>query len=182
MEIYVRPDRRNSDVSRAMLTGIRMSIKKRLDNAAAEGWKAAKKEIETKLDRPTPFTQRAAHYTKSKLGSLQAVVALRERQAEYLAPSIEGGAYTGNLRGKMKPVPFTSTENRYGNMPGGLTKRPNSFSTRRSGIGGKSYVGLKRGRNTRLVGIWTRRNTFAKKMDFYGPVRSAAAAGFRAAM
>ncbi len=82
------------------------------------------------LDRPIPFTQRGLKHTRATASKLQASVFMLPRQASYMVYQVEGGSTSG-----AKPYPIRASEDAYGNLPKGATKRNRAFTiTSRDGL------------------------------------------------
>lgn len=93
-----------------------------LTAVARKGAEAERASISRDLDRPTPFTLRGVATKGASKRDLEAAVFLKPIQAEYLAPSIEGGPQLlGTKRGILDPV--NAQLNRYGNLPRNLIAR-----------------------------------------------------------
>lgn len=179
VNINVTPDntRNASSISEAKKIARKAMVGK-LSKAAYDGWYAFGKELRQKVDRPTPFTLKAARYKKAKLSVLQAEVFLNPIQEKYLSPIIEGRSYQGELLGKWRPVPFDIAKNKYGNLRANLSKRDKYFSSKRNNRG-KKYLGrrLSKGK-TKLIARWVKNSSHDKVIDFYGIVEGAAKRSF----
>lgn len=73
-------------------------------------------EMESELDRPTPFTVKSVAVRGARKTNLVATVFIRPVAAQYLEPFVEGGPhFLGGKRGLLGPrnVPL----NAYGNLP-----------------------------------------------------------------
>lgn len=82
------------------------------------------------IDRPIPFTQRGLKYTRASASKLQASVFMLPRQAAYMVYQVEGGSTSG-----AKPYPIRASEDAYGNLPKGATKKAKAFTiTSRDGL------------------------------------------------
>ncbi len=97
----------------------------------AEGVQAAETDEENRtFDNPTPFTQRAFAKTPATKKRLVATVFIKDAQANYLAPYVDGGdRFLGAKKGMLAPV--GQKTNQYGNLPRNtlarLKGKPNVF-------------------------------------------------------
>jgi hypothetical protein len=135
---------------------------------------ASKELIRLSVDRPTPFTKNATgRQVRTEAGRVQGRVYLKNIQADYLAPMIDGLP-----SGVSKPVPFTATANQYGNLARGLTKRATARSFR--GREGKDFVQVGRGRKSRLVAVWSERRRYSRMLPWSAKVGQAGEDAMRA--
>lgn len=92
---------------------------------------AEEKELDRKLDAPTPFTKRGVYHLRASKRKLVTEIGFKRIQAEYLRLQIRGGIR--RPRSKALPVPVGARRNKYGNMPRGYLKRelakPTVFAT-----------------------------------------------------
>lgn len=91
--------------------------------------KEMSKQLDKKLDRPTPFTKRGFLVDKSKKTKLVGTLFLKDVVADYLQYQIDGGV---RINSKMIPVPNIKNAklNKYGNIIGkktGLIKKKTQF-------------------------------------------------------
>jgi len=100
--------------------------------------KNREKDLERKLDRPTPFTKRGFYVRRATKRRWEAETGLKRVQAEYLKLNITGGSRKPKRRAIV--VPKGTRLNKYGNMPKGSLRRilgrSNTFSGKVAGIGG----------------------------------------------
>lgn len=105
------------------------AIARALTRTAQDAQKEATRQLETKLDRPTPFTKRAIAYDRATKQRLVATVLVKPIQAAYLKWLIEGG--TRPTQGTGTGIPTKAARlNQYGNIPnrkGGLIKGKKQF-------------------------------------------------------
>lgn len=78
-------------------------------------------EMRNVLDRPNRFTENAVYSTVATKQQLQAVVGIKDRQAEYLQYQVEGG--TRRPKNIALRLPTVVELNEYGNVPTGLIKQ-----------------------------------------------------------
>lgn len=91
--------------------------------------KEMSKQLDKKLDRPTPFTKRGFLVDKSKKTKLVGTLFLKDVVADYLQYQVDGGIRSNN---KLIPVPNVQNAklNKYGNIIGkktGLVKKKTQF-------------------------------------------------------
>jgi hypothetical protein len=143
----------------------RLKTAEHLTVMAARVRKAEQSEMIKSLDRPTPFTVRGVIYTPAKPRTLTATVYIRPLQAKYLIHQVEGRPGL-----TAKPVPSSTTANKYGNLPRRASKRKGVYSIR--GRSGKRYIVQRRSkRKSILIATWSTRRKYIKgKFDFYGVV------------
>lgn len=145
---------------------VRKALKNSIWTAAGDGVKASNREIAIKVDRPTRFTKTATGRLVLSSGpKVGGKVYIKQIQAKYLQPMIDG--MTVN---KKKPIPFKAIQNRYGNMPRGFTKRANVSGAK---INGKSFVVTKRGGKSEIVGVWSERRRYQKRINWRPAVDAA---------
>ena len=113
-------------VERMMRTAtkqVRYSAALALSEAAEDYQKVATVLMRQTIDRPIPFTQRGLKHTRATASKLQASVFMLPRQAAYMVYQVEGGTTSG-----AKPYPIRASEDAYGNLPKGATKRNRAFT------------------------------------------------------
>lgn len=173
VNINVTPDNtRNASSIREAKMLAKKAIVGKLSKAAYDGWYAFGKDLRQKIDKPVPFTVKAAQYRKAKLSLLKAEVLINPIQAEYLAPIIEGRAYRGKELGKWKPVPFDSAKNSYGNLRANLSKKDKYFSSKRKSRGKKYFGSRLTGKKPKLIARWVRNSYHNKSLDFFLTVKN----------
>lgn len=100
------------------------------------------------FDTPTPFTQNAIRTVRATKSRPIATVAIKDIQAEYLAPYVDGGdRWLGKKRGMLAPRAVGL--NQYGNLPknklAALRAKPNV------------YIGPLKTKSGRIInGVWQR--------------------------
>lgn len=105
----------------------------------------------SRIDRPTPFTQRAVAVRPARKTALEAVVYLRPAQAKYLAVEELGGVVQASGGHRSIPVPVRVGLNRYGGIGRGRLARLIAAGQRRS----KSKPGrVFAGRVNGHLGVW----------------------------
>ena len=110
------------------------------------------KQTIKKLDRPTPFTQKAFHVNKAKGTKASGSLVIKDKQAEYLQYVIDGGLRDES---RMIPIPYTPNArlNKYGNIIGkrtGLIKKKTQFIGTIKGITGV-WERYNKGKNVKLI-------------------------------
>jgi len=115
---------------------------------------AWQQEMQTKLDKPTPFTVNSVAVTPARKDNRTAVVYIRDIAAQYLEPFVDGGThFLGGKQGLLTPKDIKT--NAYGNIPrnalSALKGRPDIF------IG---KVETKDGQS--INGVWQRVNVNTK--------------------
>ena len=106
-----------------------------LNATAGKVAEAAGDLLTRRLDRPTPFTQRAFAVRRSSRATLAASVFAKDAQAAYLTFAESGGERAPKKRANV--IPAGLRLNSFGNMPRGAIKRalarPDVFSGRPKG-------------------------------------------------
>lgn len=92
-----------------------------LNDTAVAIERDAARDLEQRLDRPTPFTRRGLLVLRSSKARLWADVLFRDAQAAYLVWAERGGERGPKRRAI--PVPVNLRRNAYGNMARGAVKR-----------------------------------------------------------
>lgn len=110
------------------------------------------KQTIKKLDRPTPFTQKAFHVNKAKGTKASGSLVIRDKQAEYLQYVIDGGLRDES---RMIPIPYKPNArlNKYGNIIGkrtGLIKKKTQFIGTIKNITGV-WERYNKGKNVKLI-------------------------------
>lgn len=105
----------------------------------------------SRIDRPTPFTQRALAIKPARKSALEAVVYLRPAQARYLATEEFGGVVKADAGHRSIPVPVRVGLNRYGGIGRGrLAKLIAAGQKRAKSRPGRVFAGRVRGH----LGVW----------------------------
>ena len=109
-----------------------------INNTLFDLKKEMAKQMDKKLDRPTPFTKRGFFINKAKKNLLVGVLLMKDIVANYMQFQIEGGTRT---TGKQIPVPYKPNArlNKFGNIIGkrtGLIKKNTQFIGNVSGTEG----------------------------------------------
>ena len=124
---------KTASVERMMRTAtkqVRYAAALALSEAAEDYQKVATVLMRQTIDRPIPFTQRGLRHTRASASKLQASVYMLPRQASYMVYQVEGGSTSG-----AKPYPIRASEDAYGNLPKGATKKAKAFTiTSRDGL------------------------------------------------
>lgn len=157
--------------NRRVIQLMRRQIRNSVWEATSKGVAAWKNEVFTRTDRPTPFSLNSAGRQVRTAGSVcLGKVFIKPIQAKYMALLIDGGQSS-----ELKPVPFDSVKNRYGNLPRRFTKAKSVQTIRRRG--GMSDLILKgSGRNMVPVGVWSKRRNYRSVLRWPDKVYSAVSA------
>lgn len=126
---------KTASVERMMRTAtkqVRYAAALALSDAAEDYQKVATVLMRQTIDRPIPFTQRGLRHTRANVSKLQATVYMLPRQAAYMVYQVEGGSTSG-----AKPYPIRASEDAYGNLPKGATKRAKALTVVSRGDGEK---------------------------------------------
>mgnify|MGYP003110665948 FL=1 len=137
-----------------------------INNTLFDLKKEMAKQMDKKLDRPTPFTKRGFFINKAKKNLLVGVLLMKDIVANYMQFQIEGGTRT---TGKQIPVPYKPNArlNKFGNIIGkrtGLIKKSTQFIGNVSGTEGvyeRTKDGLK------LIIGFERSVTYRPRFPFY---------------
>jgi hypothetical protein len=161
------------------------------------------------FDRPTSFTTQGFYTTPSRKDNLQAVVGVKDKQAEYMAYQIKGGRRSPKR--KALRLPSVVELNAHGNLPAGLIrqlvarakagKRATAGQGKRFGVStkldlfyGEPGDGRPAGIYKRVVVSATRHQLvpvvvmpkrsaqYDRRFDFYGTADKAVRAAFPAAL
>lgn len=137
-----------------------------INNTLFDLKKEMAKQMDKKLDRPTPFTKRGFFINKAKKNLLIGVLLMKDIVANYMQYQIEGGTRT---TGKQIPVPYKPNArlNKFGNIIGkrtGLIKKNTQFIGNVSGTEGV-YERTKQG--LKLIIGFERSVTYRPRFPFY---------------
>jgi hypothetical protein len=124
------------------------------------------KQMDKKLDRPTPFTKRGFFINKAKKNLLIGVLLMKDIVANYMQYQIEGGT---RATGKQIPVPYKPNArlNKFGNIIGkrtGLIKKSTQFIGNINGTEGV-YERTKQG--LKLIIGFERSVNYRPRFPFY---------------
>ena len=117
------------------------------------------KQLDKKLDRPTPFTKRGFFVNKAKKSLLVGILIMKDVVANYMQFQVDGGIRADS---KFIPIPFVPNArlNKFGNIIGkrtGLIKKQTQF------------IGTVKG----TTGVWERTNRNQKVKLIIGFEKSA---------
>lgn len=120
IRIDIRPDLRG--IHRAMIAlkaeQVPFATALALNDLAAGVRGAETDAVKSTFESPTPFTERAFRIEPATKRDPVAIVAIKDIQAAYLRPYVEGGKrWLGTKKGMLKPV--NVGVNRYGNLTRG---------------------------------------------------------------
>jgi hypothetical protein len=126
-------------------------------------------DMETELDRPTPFTKGGVRYKRSNKRNLTAQVFMMPTRWGYMTYAVNGGVR--QAKGKLIAI-GVGKRNKYGNKPRAWIKRmiarPDTFWQDVDGVLGL-YQRMARGR-TKLLAITTPQASYTKRFDYLGSV------------
>lgn len=169
-------DRAFKDLEKKQLP---FAIAKSLTKTAQDVKAESERQLERKLDRPTPFTRRAFGLRRATKTRQVATVFIKDIQAEYLEYAIEGG--TRSPERKANLVPVSIRLNKYGNIPSkakgrkirALLAKPNVFQGTVRGVSG---IWERTNKNTRLKLLIRFEDTvkYKPRFNFYGLARGVA--------
>lgn len=132
-----------------------------------------KAELPSIFDKPTPFTMNSIGIKAARKSNLEAVVFVKEKQAEYLKIQETGGQ--GQPKKQAFVIPKGIGTNQYGNMPKGAFGRakakPGSFVGNVHGVGGLFFRGKPRKGSTdkpklRLLAMFTKQAEYKPRFGF----------------
>lgn len=106
-------------------------------------------EIGKTFDSPTPFTRNGLRIEVATKSNPVARVAVKDIQAEYLEPYVDGGLrYLGTKKGMLAPITKNINLNAYGNLPRNKLKQ----------LQGKPniYIGPIKTKRGVVSGVWQR--------------------------
>lgn len=123
-----------------------------LNDTAKDVKLAEERQMERKLDRPTPFTKRGVYVKRATKKSLTAWIGVKDQQAAYLKWQAGGGVRRPKRRALV--IGAGLRRNKYGNLPRNAVARalakPNTFATKKTGRGSHLAPGIyQRGRKVR---------------------------------
>jgi len=138
-----------------------------LNETAKLGQKAVQREMVKRFDRPTPFTIRGVAITRSSKRNLTASVFIKDIQAAYLLPQVEGGTYS---KGYAQPAAIRL--NKFGNIPSmrdgkkiaALLTRPDTFLATINGVNGVWQRSKRKG--LQLLIKFVQSQTYKKRFPF----------------
>jgi hypothetical protein len=137
-----------------------------INNTLFDLKKEMAKQMDKKLDRPTPFTKRGFFINKAKKNLLIGVLLMKDIVANYMQYQIEGGTRS---TGKQIPVPYKPNArlNKFGNIIGkrtGLIKKSTQFIGNVNGTEGV-YERTKQG--LKLIIGFERSVNYRPRFPFY---------------
>ena len=126
------------------------------------------KQMDKKLDRPTPFTKRGFFINKAKKNLLVGVLLMKDVVANYLQYQIDGGIRTDS---KYLPIPFVPNArlNKFGNIIGkktGLIKKNTQFIGTVKGTTGV-WERTNKGQRVKLIIGFERSANYRPRFPFY---------------
>ena len=137
-----------------------------INNTLFDLKKEMAKQMDKKLDRPTPFTKRGFFINKAKKNLLVGVLLMKDIVANYMHFQIEGGT---RQTGKRIPVPYQPNArlNKFGNIIGkktGLIKKSTQFM---GTVGGTEGVYERTKDGLKLIIGFERSVNYKPRFPFY---------------
>mgnify|MGYP000179001052 FL=1 len=137
-----------------------------INNTLFDLKKEMAKQMDKKLDRPTPFTKRGFFINKAKKNLLVGVLLMKDIVANYMHYQIEGGI---RQTGKRIPVPYQPNArlNKFGNIIGkktGLIKKSTQFM---GTVGGTEGVYERTKDGLKLIIGFERSVNYTPRFPFY---------------
>ena len=137
-----------------------------INNTLFDLKKEMAKQMDKKLDRPTPFTKRGFFINKAKKNLLVGVLLMKDIVANYMHYQIEGGT---RQTGKRIPVPYQPNArlNKFGNIIGkktGLIKKSTQFM---GTVGGTEGVYERTKDGLKLIIGFERSVNYTPRFPFY---------------
>lgn len=179
MKVNVRSniDEFNASLDKVAKKQMPYATSKAINEVAKKAKGAIEKEIKAKVDSPTAFTTKGAFisYSNKNQSPIQAIVGVKDKQAGYLKYVEEGGV--SPAKGRAKPVPTSSSKNKYGNLARGITKKVGQgkvFSgTPRGGRPGGIYqrMGTKKNPKLKMLASWHKSTQHDRRMRMGERVR-----------
>jgi len=121
-----------------------------LNTVAAAVIVGEKRQLAADVDRPTPFTLNAFGMKKARKTDLEALVFIKDIQAKYLAPMINGGRQITGKGGANTAIltPRDLPTNQYGNIP----------KAKLQALAGRKdiFIGQVKTKNGMIGGVWQR--------------------------
>ena len=139
-------------------------------------------QIPRKIDRPTPFTQRAIAFDRATKSRLYSVVRVKPVQAAYLGWQISGGVRRPARSATAVPAK-TLKLNQYGNIKArrrGLLRNKNRFVATINGVYGiwGRASGRRAKRRIKLIAVLAERAVYKQIFPFYRIAESTAKSVF----
>ena len=137
-----------------------------INNTLFDLKKEMSKQMDKKLDRPTPFTKRGFLIKKAKKNLLIGILLMKDVVASYMHYQIEGGTRS---TGKPIPVPYQPNArlNKFGNIIGkrtGLIKKSTQFI---GNVGGTDGVYERTKNGLKLIIGFESSVTYRPRFPFY---------------
>lgn len=148
IDISVRSNIRaiEKSLSRLAYKQVPFATAKALSAIGKRAQDAEIKNLQSVLDRPTPFTLKSVGVKPARKDSPQAIVFVKDIAADYLEPYEFGGTNKLNSQALLKPV--DAKLNQYGNLPRNLLAR---YRGRKD-----VFIGEGKGKNGTINGVWQR--------------------------
>ena len=126
------------------------------------------KQLDKKLDRPTPFTKRGFFVDKAKKSLLVGILLMKDVVANYMQYQVDGGIRTDS---KFIPIPFVPNArlNKFGNIIGkktGLIKKQTQFMGTVKGTTGV-WERTNKNQRVKLIIGFEKSATYKPRFPFY---------------
>ena len=126
------------------------------------------KQLDKKLDRPTPFTKRGFFVNKAKKSLLVGILIMKDVVANYMQFQVDGGIRADS---KFIPIPFVPNArlNKFGNIIGkrtGLIKKQTQFMGTVKGTTGV-WERTNRNQKVKLIIGFEKSATYKPRFPFY---------------
>ncbi|QDP48615.1 MAG: putative tail completion protein [Prokaryotic dsDNA virus sp.] len=156
----------NRDLKRAQKKKIPEATKWAINNTAFKLRKAYMAQAEKKFDRPTRFTINAFGVSKATPRDMSAKVFIKDTQAKYLEPQIEGGQSTKKQRSGYAVPTQRLPLNQYGNIPSKkLTVGGREIRPTKTGLG--VYSKSVKGKPSELLIVFKKAINYKKIFPFF---------------
>jgi hypothetical protein len=148
------------------------ALAKTLTDTVKDAQRALEAQLPKKLDRPTRFSLKAFGVSRATKKNLEAVIFIKDIQAEYLKYAVEGGER--QPAGKAHALPAKIRLNKHGNIAGRrggkkfekLLAKPNTFKATIKGVHGV-WQRNKKGTKVKLLIAFRPTASYEKKFPFY---------------
>lgn len=148
---------------------------KALTKTAKDAQKALDRQVDKKIDRPTPFTRRSFGVSPAKKSKLLSSIFIKDIQAGYLKYLVDGGVRVPKGGKGAFLVPVNIRLNKFGNIPGlrrgakveKLLARPNTFKGTIRGVSGIWQRHGPKKRKVKLLLRFEDSATYQERFPFY---------------
>jgi len=134
---------------------IRFATAKALTDTAIDAQKEVLRQLPRRINQPSNFTLRGVATRRATVQTFQALVFIRQIQAEYLQYAFIGGTRRPKGKADLMPVPGNIRLNKYGNIP---AKKGGKYIERRTAKNRRYFLGApyKKGGQFGQYGLWER--------------------------